>query len=180
MGKHRFGYALSLSIVVSLALIAFVSCVAAELHRTKTKDLKLDGKLCYLPESQAFGYGVAALACLVMAQVIGNILLCTSCSINSREKKRSEQPPKRPNLATFFLVVSWASFTVVILLLSTASSMSRQQPYATGWLGGECYLVKSGVYVAAAILILISICSTVGSAVTVRINESRKSTTLPK
>lgn len=75
---------------------------------------------------------------------------------------------------------SRASFTVVILLLSAASSMSRRQPYAAGWLGGECYLVKNGVYVAAAILILISTCSTVGSAVTVQINESRKSTTLPK
>ncbi|XP_038895935.1 protein MODIFYING WALL LIGNIN-2-like [Benincasa hispida] len=180
MEKHHLCYTLSLSIIVSLALIAFVSCVAAELHRTKTNDLKLDGKLCYLPESRAFGYGVAALACLVMAQVIGNILLCTSCNFNLRKKKSSEQSPKRPNLATIFLLVSWASFTVVILLLSAASSMSRRQPYAAGWLGGECYLVKSGVYVAAAVLILISTCSTVGSAVTVQINKSRKSTALPK
>lgn len=40
MEKHRFGYALSLSIVVSLALVAFVSCVAAELHRTQVQNHK--------------------------------------------------------------------------------------------------------------------------------------------
>ncbi|KAG6600430.1 Protein MODIFYING WALL LIGNIN-1, partial [Cucurbita argyrosperma subsp. sororia] len=186
MEKRRFVYALSLSIVVSFALVAIVSCIAAELHRTKTKDLRLDGKLCYLPESQAFRYGVAALACLVIAQVIGNVLFCTSCSLNSRGKKSNDQqPPRRSNLAIILLVISWASFTVVILLLSAATSMSRQQQYGAGWLSGECYLVKSGVYIAAAILILVSTCSIVCSAVAVlrkslQIDESRKTSTLPK
>ncbi|XP_022136395.1 uncharacterized protein LOC111008116 [Momordica charantia] len=185
MEKRRLGYTLTLSIVVSLALVAFVSCIAAELHRTKIKDLKLDGKQCYLPENRAFGYGVAALVCLVMAQVIGNILLCRSFKFNSREKKCSNQSSKRPNLAIILLVVSWASFTVVIVLLSAASSMSRRQPYAAGWLGGECYLVKAGVFVASAILILVTVGSTVGSAVTIlrkslQIDESGKTSAQPK
>lgn len=43
----------------------------------KRSDLRLQGgKQCYLPGSSAFGLGIAALACLSAAQVIGNVFIC--------------------------------------------------------------------------------------------------------
>lgn len=49
------------------------------------------------------------------------------------------------------------SFVIGGTLLSTATSMSREQPYGLGWLDGECYLVRQGIYIGSGILILIAI-----------------------
>lgn len=57
------------------------------------------------------------------------------------------------------------SFGIAVVLMSGAISMSRKQPYGKGWLDGECYLVKEGTYIGSAILVLITIGSTLGSAV---------------
>ena len=43
MEKHQYGFALSFSIVVSLGLASFVSCIAAELKRTKVVVNKVIG-----------------------------------------------------------------------------------------------------------------------------------------
>ena len=46
--------------------------------------------------------------------------------------------------------------------------MSRSQPYGKGWLDGKCYLVKDGTYIGSAILVLVTIGSTLGSAITTK------------
>lgn len=42
--------------------------------------------------------------------------------------------------------------------------MSRGQPFGEGWLDGECYLVKDGIYVGSAVLGLLALGSNLGSA----------------
>ncbi|KAK7835098.1 protein MODIFYING WALL LIGNIN-2 [Quercus suber] len=165
MEKHQYGFALSFSIVVSLGLASFLSCIAAELKRTQIKDIKLDGKLCYLPGSHAFGFGIAALVCLLTAQIIGNLIICmNSCS----REERNDCKTRRPRTASILLSISWLSFGFAAILMSVAISMSRSQPYGKGWLDGECYLVKDGTYIGSAILVLITIGSTLGSAITTK------------
>ena len=44
------------------------------------------------------------------------------------------------------------SFGIAVILLIVATSMSRRQAYGEGWLNGECYLVKGGIYVGLAIV----------------------------
>lgn len=51
---------------------------------------------------------------------------------------------------------------MAVTLLSAATSMSRDQPYGQGWLDGQCYLVKQGIYIGSGILVLIAIGSTLG------------------
>ena len=64
------------------------------------------------------------------------------------------------------------SFGIAVILLIVATSMSRRQAYGEGWLNGECYLVKGGIYVGSAILILVSVESLMGSALlTMKTNE---------
>lgn len=60
-----------------------------------------------------------------------------------------------------------------MILISAATSMSRSQAFGEGWLDGECYLVKDGVYVGSAILALVALASTLGSSALPR---SRKKT----
>ncbi|PKI57266.1 hypothetical protein CRG98_022363 [Punica granatum] len=140
MQRSRFSLFLVFgATVVLLGLTSFVACMAAEIKKAKKKDLKLDGKLCYLPGSRAFMYGVIALVCLSAAQIIGNLAICKI--IWSREK-RSSYGKKNPIAPTVLLVLSWISYGLVILLLTGATSMSRRQGYGKGWLSGECYLVK--------------------------------------
>ncbi|XP_030472063.2 protein MODIFYING WALL LIGNIN-1 [Syzygium oleosum] len=166
MGNRRPGLAallLSLAIV-SLGVAAALSSIAAEIKKTKLRQLKWDGKLCYLPGSDAFKYGVAALACLSVAQVVGYAAICAGFC--SRDRKGVERRKgKRLTIKAALFVVSWTSFGVATVVLGAAASMSRDQPYRRGWLNGECYLVRDGVFVASAVLVAIASGSTLCLAV---------------
>lgn len=56
-------------------------------------------------------------------------------------------------------------------MISAATSMSRHQPFGEGWLDGECYLVKDGVYIGSAVLALMASGSILGSA-TLRMRQA--------
>ncbi|KAL9424731.1 hypothetical protein AB3S75_031786 [Citrus x aurantiifolia] len=159
---HRYGFVFVLCIIISLDLVSFISCLIAEAKKAKRKDLKLDGKLCYLPESHAHELGIAALICLGVAQVIGNLLICR---IFCTRDKRNNCKTQKLRIATALLVLSWISFGVAVILLGAATSMSRKQPYGKGWLDRECYLVKDGVFVGSGGLVLITSGSIVAAAI---------------
>lgn len=55
-------------------------------------------------------------------------------------------------------------FGVAAILITTATSMSRRQPYGQGWLDRECYLVKDGVFIGSGGLALVSLGSTLVAA----------------
>ncbi|AET03491.1 hypothetical protein MtrunA17_Chr8g0369771 [Medicago truncatula] len=149
-------------IIVSLflGLISFILCIAAEIKRNKENDLRWNGKLCYLPTSQAFGLSIATLFCLSFAHIIGNYVLLR----NSYSRWKNISKFKMPTTAKVLFLISWLSFGVVVILLIAATSMSRRQLYGKGWLNGECFLVKGGTYSGSAILILVTIGSLNGSA----------------
>ncbi|KAK9928360.1 hypothetical protein M0R45_025500 [Rubus argutus] len=166
MEKHQYGLVLTVSVIASLGVVSFVSCIAAEKRRTREDELKLVGSLCKLPESHAFGFGIAALICLIIAQTIGNSIVIRSYFC-SREKKSSSSnsKDKHPMISIALLFISWISFVMAVTLIGTATSMSRKQSYGEGWLDGECYLVKKGVYIGSGILVLTSVGSTLGLAI---------------
>ncbi|PKI76509.1 hypothetical protein CRG98_003060 [Punica granatum] len=90
-----------------LGLLSSLACIPSELKRTKKEELKLDGKLCYLPESGAFKYGVGALIFLCVGQFIGNSgIVWTVCSRKKITGRLKDD--KRPAIITTgLLVVSW-------------------------------------------------------------------------
>lgn len=77
----------------------------------KAKDVKLDGNLCSLPGSQAFGLGITALICLVAAQILGTCAGGPSfcCSLLHKEEKKLHHDITARNrtVAIILLVVSW-------------------------------------------------------------------------
>ncbi|XP_010676699.1 protein MODIFYING WALL LIGNIN-1 isoform X2 [Beta vulgaris subsp. vulgaris] len=107
MGKiHIFTYSLILCIVLSLALLAFVFCILAEFKKSKAKDVKLDGRLCQLPESEAFWFGIAALICISTAQIIGNSMSFVVYCQDAKERRLCSQI-KRPTITSILLLISW-------------------------------------------------------------------------
>ncbi|XVF13781.1 hypothetical protein REPUB_Repub08aG0237100 [Reevesia pubescens] len=162
MTKHRLGCFLIFSVIASLGLVSFALCLVAEVKRPKKDDLKLDGKLCFLPASHAFGFGVAALICLSIAQIIGNVLVCANYYW-SRGKQRKT---KKPIITAILLAFSWISFGVAVILISAATSMSRTQPYGygEGWLDGECYIIRGGVYIISGVSSLAAVLALLGAA----------------
>ncbi|VVA17127.1 PREDICTED: unknown [Prunus dulcis] len=167
MEKHQYELVLILFIVASLGLVSIISCIAAEIKKTKEEELTVIGRLCHLPESQAFGFGVAALICLFAAQMVGNLIVCTYFCSRERKKKSGSDfsissKAKTPTIWMALACISWTSFVMAVTLLSSATSMSRDQPYGQGWLDGQCYLVKQGIYIGSGILVLIAIGSTLG------------------
>ncbi|KAF5735137.1 hypothetical protein HS088_TW15G00637 [Tripterygium wilfordii] len=116
--------------------------------------MRLVGKLCYLPGSPAYGFGLAAIICLSIAQIAGNLVICR---ISYSREKGSIRKAKRPKNTTTLLVLSWVSFGIAAILLGVATSMSRKQPYGKGWSRGECYLVKNGVFIGSGVLVMVNV-----------------------
>ncbi|XP_019421456.1 PREDICTED: uncharacterized protein LOC109331426 [Lupinus angustifolius] len=166
--RCKFSAIFSIIISFLLGLVSFILCIASEIKKNKKNDLRWNGELCYLPSSQAFGLGIAALVCLFLAQIIGNcILFKNSCSRGERNYQF-----KMPVIGKVLLLISWLSFGIAIILLITATSMNKRQPYGVGWLNGECYLVKSGTYAGSAILVLAIVGSVIGSTLsTIKTNQ---------
>lgn len=133
------------SAVLVLGLVAFSCCLAAEFTKSKAgRDLKLDGSLCSLQRSSAFALGITALACLSVAQVAGTS--AAGAKLCSRDSRKSR------TASIALLILSWLSFGLAAVMLGTASSMSNHQAYGKGWMDGDCYLVRDGVYIVSAIL----------------------------
>ncbi|XP_043695578.1 protein MODIFYING WALL LIGNIN-1-like [Telopea speciosissima] len=151
-------------IIIALGLVSFSACIAAEFKRTRLKDMKLDGELCFLPRSPASGLGLLALICLLVAQIIGNLLIGSQFCL--KEKKTSDQA-KKHRIVIIPVVLSWISSGLSIILLGTATTMSQRQPYGKGWLDGECYFVKRGVYSGSGALVLVTESLILGSVFTI-------------
>ncbi|GAB4834856.1 hypothetical protein Ancab_033125 [Ancistrocladus abbreviatus] len=145
MEKHLHIYALIFPFIVSLGVVSFVCCIVAEFKKLKEEEVRLIGRLCDLPGSEAFGFGIAGLMCLLSAEMIGSFLVCRTIL----------SPGKRPKFSIILLAISWLSFGIALLLLSTAINMNRRQPYGKGWLDGNCYVVKDGVFIGSALLVVV-------------------------
>ncbi|KAL7595959.1 hypothetical protein Lser_V15G28034 [Lactuca serriola] len=149
-------HVLIITIIIFLSFASFALCIICEFKKSKKEEIRVDGKLCYLPQSRAFVYGIAALICSFIAQVIGTgfFIFC---------RRSADFKSSKSSFASIILCLSWTSFFMVFILMGIASSMSRKQIYGEGWVDGKCYLVKKGVYVASGILFLIAIISTIFS-----------------
>ncbi|XP_021911633.1 uncharacterized protein LOC110825481 [Carica papaya] len=138
MDKSRFGFLLLVCVIISLGLVSFISCFVAEVKKAKRKDLKWDGRLCYLPGSEAYGLGFAALLCFSIAQIIGTLVI--GINICCSTDKINHFKARIPAVATALLVFSWSSFGIGVILVSTATSMSKTQSYGKGgWRGNATW-----------------------------------------
>ncbi|CAL9107863.1 protein MODIFYING WALL LIGNIN-1-like [Musa acuminata AAA Group] len=136
------------TIVALMGVVAFSCCVAAEFEKVKVKDMRLDGSLCSLPRSSAFGLGIAALVCLSIAQVIGTTMGGSRiCSI-----KAAASSSRIASIA--LLCLAWIIYALASIILAIASSMDGGQSYGKGWMNGDCYIVHDGVYAGAAVMVV--------------------------
>ncbi|KAL2334001.1 hypothetical protein Fmac_015214 [Flemingia macrophylla] len=175
--RCKFTVILFIIISLSLSILSFLLCIAAEIKKNKEDNLRWNGKLCYLPSSKAFGLGIAALVSFFLAQIIANsILLNYSCW-----RSKSKCQYKMPSIAKVLILISWTSFGFATILLIAATSMNKRQPYRLGWLNGECYLVKGGTYAGSAILVLVTVCSANASAFsTIKSSQKNQHTKIHK
>ena len=61
-----------------------------------------------------------------------------------------------------FLLGRRLSFAVAAILLATAASMNHGQRYGRGWMDGDCYVARNGVFGAAAALVVVTALTTLG------------------
>jgi hypothetical protein len=54
------------------------------------------------------------------------------------------------------------SFAVAVVLLATAASMNHGQRYGRGWMDGDCYVARNGVFGGAAVLVAVTALITLG------------------
>ncbi|XP_072983623.1 protein MODIFYING WALL LIGNIN-1-like [Typha latifolia] len=152
---ERFGH-WRVAMVLLLTMVAFSCSLAAEFKKLKAKDMKLDGSLCSLPKSSAFGLGMAAIICLSLAQVVGTSAAALG-SLRSANKSNNNNNNTTRIVSIVLLVLSWVTFALAVILLATASSMNIGQYYGKGWMDGECYIVRNGVFAGAAALVIVTV-----------------------
>ena len=103
---------------------------------------------------------------------------------HNQDPGQKSKHTKRRNILFYFfgfvLVGDRLSFIIAVILLGAGTSMSRRQRYGKGWLDGECYLVKDGIFGGAAMLILLSLACTSASAVTHSRNKLQLSSSQEK
>ncbi|KFK28593.1 hypothetical protein AALP_AA7G017700 [Arabis alpina] len=161
------------SIVFSLGLVSFITCFAAEFKRTKKEDVRWDTKKnCYVPGSQALGLGSAALLCFCLAQIVGNIVVLRNHK--TRIKTDDDYKYSDRTLPTVLWLLSWSNFVVVVMILSTAISMSRVQPYGEGWLEDDCYLVKDGIFAASGCLAILGLGALTIAAIKIKVKKQQQ------
>ncbi|TKW41125.1 hypothetical protein SEVIR_1G293100v4 [Setaria viridis] len=152
------GRAAVCGIVALLSATAFSCSLAAEFRKVKEKDVKLDGSLCSLPRSSAFELGVAAIAFLFVAQLVG-----TTAAVTTAYAAKPKKSAAGRGRATFVaLLVLSLSFAVAVVLLATAASMNHGQRYGRGWMDGDCYVARNGVFGGAAALVAVTALITLG------------------
>uniref|UniRef100_A0A7N1A0H4 Uncharacterized protein n=1 Tax=Kalanchoe fedtschenkoi TaxID=63787 RepID=A0A7N1A0H4_KALFE len=168
--------------VMTLALFSFILCVVADFQRFKEKGVTTYGRPCHFQGSHSnYGIGAAAaLTCLAAVQIIGNLLVftfCTGCNdlccfLSSRCDDDEEMEDgmksifrRKPTIAAALMLFSWLSFGAALLLASVATRNKETQAYGEVLLNRECYRVKDGLSMGAAVLLIFSVCSTVGSAI---------------
>ncbi|KAK1435963.1 hypothetical protein QVD17_01736 [Tagetes erecta] len=156
---------LATTIIISLTITSFALCIICEIKKSKKNELRVDGELCNLPQSPAFGYGIAALICSSIAQIIGTGLFIFC-------RRSNDFKSSNTFFASFLLLLSWASFIIMTVLVATATSMNQRQAVGEGWVDGKCYLVKKGVYVGSGTLVLVAMSSTLLSCY-LMLNKSR-------
>lgn len=54
-----------------------------------------------------------------------------------------------------------------MILLATGSSMNGGQRYGKGWMDGDCYIVRSGVFFGAAMLVVTTVVFVLGFTLTI-------------
>ncbi|KAM3243112.1 hypothetical protein ACQJBY_055216 [Aegilops geniculata] len=117
--------------------------------------MKRDGSLCSLPKSSAFELGVAAIAFLSVAQLVGTTAAATTmCASSSKPSKSVATGGRVAPVA--LLALSWACFALAVILLATAASMNSGQRYGRGWMDGDCYVARNGVFGGAAALVVVT------------------------
>ncbi|CAN1779622.1 Protein MODIFYING WALL LIGNIN-1, partial [Linum perenne] len=107
-----------LAVIISLTLVSFASSIIAETKKLKKKDVKLQNELCDLPQSHAFGFGVAALVCLVIAHTVSTLVIRISFSSSSTDKNN-----KKPTIpAVLLLLLSWYVIPQLVSFLGLCPS----------------------------------------------------------
>lgn len=135
-----------------LGLIAVATGIAAEFTRNKANDVRYEEGGCSLPSSPALALGTTAALSLFLAQLIANAIgVFVCCARDLRNIFTCNR------LATMILLFSWMSFAIAIYLFVAGSSMSQSQPYNKPWLDEGCYVVKAGVFGAAAALSFLTV-----------------------
>ncbi|KAL0727500.1 hypothetical protein Bca4012_023593 [Brassica carinata] len=105
-------------------------------------------------------------------KIVGNLVVFR----NHRTRIKREDDYKINNLTlpTVLLILSWSNFVVVVLVLSTAISMSREQPFAEGWFEEDCYLVKDGVFAASGCLAILGLGALTISAIKIKVKKQQQ------
>ncbi|XP_010478586.1 PREDICTED: uncharacterized protein LOC104757534 [Camelina sativa] len=151
----RPNFSLFFMFIFLFGLAAFLLCLSAEFQKAKGKDLKWDGESCYLPENHAFGLGIAALVCVSVAQIVGNVVVC-------RGFLKADKTGTTP-LCIILLLFSWVNSAFAVTLISVGASMNIEQRYGKGWLNRECYLVKDGVFAGSGVLCVTTLVAILGA-----------------
>ncbi|XP_071697316.1 protein MODIFYING WALL LIGNIN-2-like [Rutidosis leptorrhynchoides] len=137
------------AIVAVLGIISAATGFAAEATRVKASDVYIEDGSCVYPSSPALALGfLAALFAIITRIYIDVTSGGFSCCKND---------PTSTTISKLLYIISWVASVVAVVLLLAAAGLNDKE-------GGEvdsygyftCYVVKSGIFSAGAVLALLS------------------------
>ncbi|KAD5961178.1 hypothetical protein R6Q59_014141 [Mikania micrantha] len=147
----------SIVVCTGVGFLGFLSAIlgfVAEAKRIKGSEVKFSSPSeCVYPRSPAMALGLTAAVSLMIAHTIINVATgCICCT------KGPRQSGSNWTLALICFLVSWFTFVIAFLLLLSGAALNDEHGEENIYFGSYyCYVVKPGVFAAAASLSLVSV-----------------------
>ncbi|KAL1316881.1 hypothetical protein HN51_069013 [Arachis hypogaea] len=157
------------SVVAILGLLSAATAFAAEATRIRASQVQfVTAVQCEYPRTPALPLGLTSVLALIIAQII--LTVANGCCCCRRSPAISDANWR---CVVLCFVLSWFTFVIAFLLLLTGAALNDQHGEESMYFGNYyCYVVKPGVFSAAAILSLVSIASGIAYYLTLTTGKS--------
>ncbi|XP_066361598.1 protein MODIFYING WALL LIGNIN-1-like [Miscanthus floridulus] len=154
---------------VTSAVLGFI----AEANRLKPDEIHVSGRDCVYPANPAHTLGFCAIFLLVVAQIIASAAggCCSCCRPPGGASYSNSTTTRRRVVGVVASVLSWVAAVVAVVYFWVGVTLNAPMTRRAKIAGPdeECYLLKGGIFVRAAVLSLVATSLGIMSCVLLRL-----------
>ncbi|CAD6272043.1 unnamed protein product [Miscanthus lutarioriparius] len=152
---------LASEVVTLLGVMCAVLGFVAEANRLKPDEIHVSGRDCVYPANPAHKLGFCAIFFLVMAQIIASAAggCCSCCRPPGGASYSNSTTTRRRVVGVVASVLSWVAAVIAVVCFWVGAALNAPKTRRAKIAGPdeeECYLLKGGIFVTAAMLSLVA------------------------
>ncbi|KAG0518226.1 hypothetical protein BDA96_09G157400 [Sorghum bicolor] len=142
---------------VTSAVLGFI----AEANKLKPSEIHVSGRDCVYPASPAHTLGFCAIFLLAVAQIIASAAggCCSCCKPPGAGGASHSNTTRRRVVGVIASVLSWVAAVIAVVYFWAGTALNASTTRQAKFVGTneeECYYLKGGVFVRAAVLSLVA------------------------